>query len=81
MRTAGAQYSVVEWTRAGVAIRSVVAPVPQPELASHRKIVTRDNSRYRRYVSDLSNVRPTPMHLCSEQKAGVSLLWLTFCYV
>jgi len=39
---AGVQYSAVEWTRAKVAVRSVVVPAPQPEPASRLKSVTRD---------------------------------------
>jgi len=71
-------YSAVECTRARVAIGRVVAPAPQPERASRLKCATRDvsllrsDSRYRRYVSDLSNV--TPRYLGSEQKGRVSLL-------
>jgi len=78
----GAQYSAVEWTRAKVADRNVVATAPQPEPASRFKSAMRDinflrsDSRCRRYVSDLSNV--TPRHMGSEQKSRVSLLWLTF---
>jgi len=78
----GAQYSAVEWTRARVAVRSVVAPAPQPEPASRLRSAMRDvsflrsYSRCRRYVSDLSNV--TPRYLGSEQKGRVSLLKLTF---
>ena len=37
----GAQYSAVEWTRAMVAVRNVVAPAPQPEPASRLKNATR----------------------------------------
>jgi len=75
-------YSAVEWTRAKVDVRSLVAPAPQPEPASRLKSATRDinflrsDSRCRRYVSDLSNV--TPRYLGSEQKSKVSLLWLIF---
>jgi len=29
-----AQYSAVEWTRAGVAVRNFAAPASQPEAAS-----------------------------------------------
>jgi len=78
----GAQYSAVECTRARVAVHRVVPPAPQPEPASHLRSATRDvnflrsDSRYRRYVSDLSNV--TPRYLYSEQKGRVSLLKLTF---
>ena len=55
-----------------MAVRSVVAPAPQPEPVSRLRSATRDvsflrsNSRCRRYVSDLSNV--TPRYLGSEQK-------------
>ena len=76
-----AQYSIVECTRARVAVRSVVAPAPQPEPASRLRSVTGDvsflqsDSRCRRYVSDLSNV--TSRYLGSEQKGRVSLLYLT----
>jgi len=78
----GAQYSALEWTRARVAVRNIVAPAPQPEPASRLRSVKRDvsflrsDSRCRRYVSDLSNV--TPRYLGSEQKGRVSLLKLTF---
>jgi len=78
----GAQYSAVEWTRARVAVRRIVAPAPQSEPASRLRSATRDvnllrsDSRCRRYVSDLSNV--TPKYLGSGQKGRVSLLWLTF---
>ena len=37
----GAQYSAVEWTRARVAVRNVVAPAPQPEPASRLRSATR----------------------------------------
>jgi len=53
-----------------------------PARGSRLKSATRDvnflrsYSRFRRYVSDLSNV--TPRYLGSEQKSKVSLLWLTF---
>ena len=59
---AGAQYSAVGWTMAGVAVRSFVTPAPQPEPARRLRSATRDVSflrsdwRCRRYVSDLSNV-------------------------
>jgi len=55
------QYFAVEWTRAKVVIRSVVAPAPQPEPANHLKSTKRDvnvlrsDSRCRRYVSFLSS--------------------------
>jgi len=76
----GAQYFAVEWTRATVAARNVVARASQPEPASRLRSATSDvsflrsDSRCRRYVSDLSNV--TPMYLASEQKGRVSLLKL-----
>ena len=60
----GTQYSVVEWTRASVAVRNVVALAPQSEPASRLKSATRDvnflqiDSWCRRYVSDLSNLAP-----------------------
>jgi len=53
----GAQYSAVEWTRARVAIRRVVASAPQPEPASRLRRAMRDvnflrsDSRCRRYLS------------------------------
>ena len=78
----GAQYSAVEWTKARVAVRNVVAPAPQLEPASRLRSATRDvsflrrDSRYRQHVSPLSNV--TPRYLGSEQKDRVSLLKLTF---
>ena len=78
----GAQSSAVEWTRARVAVRNVVAPAPQPKPASRLRSSTRDvsflwnDSRCRRYVSDLSNV--TPRYLGAEQKGRVWLLKLTF---
>jgi len=78
----GAQYSAVEWTRARVAVRRVVAPAPQPEPASRLRSATcdvnflRSDSKCWRYVSDLSNV--TPRCLGSEQKGRVSLLYMTF---
>jgi len=37
---AGAQYSAVEWTRAKVAIDTIVAPAPELETASLLKSVT-----------------------------------------
>ena len=43
-RQTGAQYSAVEWTRARVAVRNVVAPAPQPEPASRLRSATRDVS-------------------------------------
>jgi len=79
---AGAQYSSVEWSRARVATRRVVAPAHHPQAASHLKSATRDvsffrsDSRCRCYVSDLSNV--TPRCLGSEKKDRVSLLKMTF---
>ena len=57
-----------------MAVRNVVAPALQPEPASCFRSATRDvsflrsDSRFRRYVSDLSNV--TPRYLGWEQKAG-----------
>jgi len=78
----GAQYSAVECTKARVAIRRVVAPVPQPEPVSHLRSATcdvsflRSDSRCQRYVSGLSNV--TLRYLGSEQKGRVWLLYLTF---
>jgi len=78
----GAQFSVVEWTRARVAVRNGVAAAPQLEPSSHLRSLMRDvsflrsDSRCRRYVSDLPNV--TPRHLDSEQNGRVSLLKLTF---
>jgi len=75
-------YYAVEWTRAKVAIRSVVAPAHQPEPASRLKSATRDvrflrsNSRCRRCVSNLSNV--TPRYFVLEQKGRKLLLRLTF---
>ena len=78
----GTQYSAVDWTRARVAVRNVVAPAPQPEPASRLRSAThhvsflRSYSRCRRYVSDLYNV--TPRYLGSEQKGRVSLLKLIF---
>jgi len=72
---------MVEWTRARVAIRRVVAPAPQSVPAGRLRSATHDvsflrsESRCRRYVSDLSNV--TPRYLDSEQKGRVSLLYLT----
>ena len=78
----GAQYYPVEFTRARVAICSVVTPASQPEPASHFRSAKRDvnflrsDSRCRRCVSDLSSV--TPSYLGSEEKGGVSWLWLTF---
>jgi len=78
----GAQYSAVEWTRARVTVRNVVAPAPQPEPASRLRSATRyvsflrSDSRCRRYVNDLSKV--TPRYLGSEQKGRVSLFKLTF---
>jgi len=78
----GVHYSAVEWTRASVAVRNVVASAPQPEPASRFRSAMRDvsflrsDSSCRRYVSDLSNV--TPRYLGSEQKGRFSLLKLTF---
>jgi len=65
-----------------VTVRNVIAPAPQPEPASRLKSAKRgvsflrNNSRCRRYMSDLSNV--TPRYLGSEQKRRISLLYLTF---
>jgi len=78
----GAQYSVVEYTRARGAVRNAVAPAPQPEPANRHKSAKRDvsflrsDSKRRRYVSDLRNV--IPRYLVSDQKDRVSLLKLTF---
>jgi len=72
----GAQYTAVEWTWARVAVRSIVAPAPQPEPASRLRSTTRDvdflrsDSRCWRHVSDLSNV--TTRYFGSEQKGRVS---------
>ena len=55
----GAQHSAVACTRARVAVRSVVAPAPQPEQATRLRRATRDvrflrsDSRCRRWASDL----------------------------
>jgi len=74
----GVQYSAVEWIRARVAIRKVVASAPQPEPAS--RSATRDlnfcevTRGVGEYASDLSNV--TPRYLGSEQKGRNLLLWL-----
>jgi len=78
----GAQYSAVECSRGRVAIRRILAPAPQPQPASSGDATCdvsflRSDSRYRRFVSDLSNV--TPRYLGSEQKGRVSLLCLTSC--
>jgi len=76
------QYSAVEWTRAGVAVRNVVAPAPQPEPASRLRSATHDvsflqsDSRCRRYVSDLYNV--TLRYLGLEQKGRVSVVEVAF---
>ena len=65
------QYTAIEWIRAKVAVRNVVAPASQPKRVNGLRSATRDvnllrsDSRYRRYVSDLSNV--TPRYLGSEQ--------------
>jgi len=54
----------VECPMSWVAIRNVVAPAPQSEPASRFRSGKRDisflrsNSRYRRYVSDLSTMTP-----------------------
>jgi len=67
----GAQYSAAEWSRARAAIRSVVVPAPQPEPASHLRRATHDvnfllnDSRFTRYVSDLSSI--TAKYLGSEE--------------
>jgi len=65
---AGMLYSALVWTRARVAIQSVVAPAPQPKPASCLRSTTRDVSflrsvsRCRRYVSDMFNVTPRYLH-------------------
>ena len=70
----GTQYSVVECTRARVAVHRVVAPAPQPEPASCLRSMTCDvsflqsDSRCWQYVSDLPNV--TPRYLGFEQRPG-----------
>ena len=70
--------SAVEWTRARVAIRNVVAPAPQPEPASRLRSATRDvsflrsDSKCRRYVSVLFNF--IPRYLGLRQKGRISLL-------
>ena len=67
----GAQYSAIEWTRARVAVRSVVAPAPQPsqQAASgvRRVMLASCEVAQGRYVSNLSNV--TPRHLSLRQKS------------
>ena len=72
------QYSAVEWTRAKVAVLTVVTPAPQPEPTSLLKSATHDvnflrsDSRYRRHVCVLSNI---PLrHLGSDQTSRVALL-------
>ena len=56
---ARAQCSAVEWTRATVSVRNVVAPEPHPELANRLTCAMRDinlfrrDSRCQQYVSDL----------------------------
>jgi len=87
----GAQYSAVEWTRARVAVRNVVASAPQLEPASRLRSATRDvsflrnDSRCRRYVSDLSNV--TPRYLGWSRRGGFRCwswlsahVWLPCCW-
>jgi len=60
----GAQYSVIECTRAKVAVRNIVAPALQPEPASRLKSVTRNvsflrsDARCRLYVGELCNATP-----------------------
>ena len=77
----GAQYSVVKWTRARVAVCNVVAPASQLEPTNRLRSAMRDvsflwsDSRCRQYVSDLSNA--TLRYLGSE-KGRVSLLKLAF---
>jgi len=46
----GSQYSALEWTRAQVAVRNVVAPAHQLEPASRLKSVTRDVNFLRSYL-------------------------------
>jgi len=50
----GAQYSAVEWTRAKVAVLNIIAPAPQPELASHLRSMTCDVS-FLRVAQDVGN--------------------------
>ena len=60
----GAQYSAAEWIKAKVAMRNVLAPVPQLDPARRLKRPTcvvnflRSDSRFWRYVSDLSSLTP-----------------------
>jgi len=77
-----AQYSAVKWTRARVAVRSVVAPVAQPKPASRFKSATRDvnclrsDSMCRLYMSDLANVTPRYFGFGAE---GQGFVW-NRCY-
>jgi len=48
----GAKCSSVEYTRARVAVRRLVAPAPQPEPVSRLRSATRDVSFLRREVSE-----------------------------
>ena len=67
----GEQYSAAKCTRARVAVRNVVAPAPQVDLANHLKSPTRvvdflrSDSKCRQNVSALENFMPR--YIGSEQ--------------
>jgi len=74
----------VEWTKAKVAVRNVVAPALQPDqqvasgYVTRNVIFLRNDSRCRRYVSVLPNV--TRRYLRSKQMGRVSLFMLTLSW-
>jgi len=76
----GALYSAVEWTRARLAVRNVIAPAPQLEPASPLKECDACCKLFRKGVevsmSDLSSI--TPRYVGSEQMGRVLLLCLNF---
>ena len=75
---AGTQCSAVECTKAKVAVRRVDALTPQPQPTSRLRSATQDvnflrsDLKFRRCVSDLSNV--TPRYLGSGQKGRIWVL-------
>jgi len=71
----GAQCCAVEWTRARVAIRRVVALASRLRSAMRDVSLLRSDLRCQRYVSDLSNV--ILRYLGLEQKSRVALLYMT----
>jgi len=72
----GAQYSVVGWTRAKVAVRNVVSTASRLRSATRDVNFLRSDSRCRRHLSDLSNVTPRYSIWVRSRKAGFCCGWV-----